>query len=99
MVKLNSSIELNPFDHLYIFEHIENVQANNLLKRINNKTVEFVTGHNCYFILHKSTKKNNTVQLSRFNKNNEAYSDSEYNSYAEAIKQNALWQYKIKEVM
>lgn len=92
--------EFNPIEHWDVFNKMINDKTNKFLKLIDNKTVQLNSKKylNCYVIVHKSTKKANTIQLTRF-KNHIPYSDSEYSNYFNAIKENGLYQYEIKEVV
>ena len=99
MIKINDCKELNPFDHLYILEHIENIQ----LERVYNKLNQYTTiklqskmYQNNYCIIHKSSKKDNTIQLSYFDKAG-AYADKEVLSYKDALKE-VYKSYEVKEV-
>ena len=47
--------------------------------------IKFELDKKHFAILHKSSKKNNTFQLSYFDNNNEAYSDKEFNNLIDAV--------------
>ncbi len=87
---------LDPFEDLEKIEKLEEKIINMLYKKINNKTAKFQV-HNGYYILHKSTKKDNTIQVSFFCNDNIAISDAEYNNYKDALKD--LLYYELAEVV
>lgn len=87
---------LDPFEDLEKIEKLEEKIINMLYKKINNKTAKF-QAHNGYYISHKSTKKDNTIQVSFFSKDNIAISDAEYNNYKDALKD--LLYYELAEVV
>lgn len=101
--KINKQIEplkhkldiLDPFDDFDTLENIEKEIINILTINLTNKTAKFES-INGYYILHKSIKKNNVIQVTFFYKD-EPTSDREYNTYREAIKE--LYGYNLKEVI
>ena len=99
MIKINECKELNPFDHLYILEHIENIQLDTLFNKLKNYTtikLQSKAYQNNYCIIHTSSKKLNTIQLSYFD-NKGAYADKEVTSYKDALRE-VYKSYEIKEV-
>lgn len=100
MLKLRNCRELNPFDHLYILEHIDNIQLDkiyDIIKSYNTIKLQSRVYKNNYCIIHQSSKKGNVIQLSYFD-NNGAYADKEVKSYKDALKQ-IFKSYEVKEVV
>jgi len=86
----------DPFENFEEIEQLENKIINMLHNKINNKTCKFVVNNKTYYILHKSTKKNNTIQVTCFYKD-QPFSDAEYNNYKDALKD--LLYYELAEVV
>ena len=61
----------------------ESLQEKNNINE--ESTCKFELDKKHFAILHKSSKKNNTFQLSYFDNNNEAYSDKEFNNLIDAV--------------
>ena len=88
MIKINDCKELDPYDHFIALEFLQNKAINLFCKKNkinNNSTCKFLLDNKHFAILHKSSKKNNTFQLSYFDNNNEAYSDKEFNNLIDAV--------------
>lgn len=87
MIKIKDCKELDIYDHIELLE-IEQEKAVDLFIRKNNikekSTCKFEIDNKHFVILHKSSKKSNTFQLSYFD-NNGAYSDKEFKSLKDAI--------------
>ena len=89
MIKINDCKELDPYDHFIALEFLEYKAVKLFCKKNkinNNSTCKFLLDNKHFAILHKSSKKNNTFQLSYFDNNNVAYSDKEFNTLIEAVK-------------
>ena len=88
MLKISECRELDVFDHMDLLEIMQNKAVKLFCekKNINERsTFKFELDKKHFAILHKSSKKNNTFQLSYFDKNNEAYSDKEFTSLIDAV--------------
>ena len=88
MIKINDCKQLNVYDHIIALEFLENKAVKLFCEKNkinNNSTCKFELDKKHFAILHKSSKKNNTFQLSYFDHNNEAYSDKEFTSLIEAV--------------
>ena len=92
--------ELNPFDHMNILDHIDNIQINSALQTINNKTSKLIQISNpeYFVIIHKSTKEINKIQCSYF-KNSTPLSDITRNTYKEILQYINILNYNIMEVI
>jgi len=92
--------ELNPFDHMNILDHIDNIQINSALQTINNKTSKLIQISNpeYFVIIHKSTKEINKIQCSYF-KNSTALSDITRSTYKEILQYINILNYNIMEVI
>ena len=87
MIKLSNCKELNYFDHYEILEYLSNKQLNSLYNKLKNYTtikLQSIKYNDSYCIIHKSAKKQNTIQLSYFDKFG-AYADKELTSYKDAL--------------
>ena len=88
MLKISNCRELDVFEHIDLLEIMQN-KAVKLFCEKNNinvgSTCKFELDKKHFAILHKSSKKDNTFQLSYFDDNNEAYSDKEFNNLIEAV--------------
>ena len=88
MIKINNCKQLNPFDHFEALEFLENKAVKLFCKKNkinNNSTCKFELDKKHFVILHKSSKKINTYQLSYFDEIG-AYADKEFNSLFKAVK-------------
>ena len=88
MLKISDCRELDVFDHMDLLEIMQNKAVKLFCKKnsINEySTCKFELDKKHFAILHKSSKKNNTFQLSYFDNNNEAYSDKEFNNLIDAV--------------
>lgn len=101
--KINNNIkaleQIDPFDDIEGIENIENDIINYLNSLLENKTIKLDSKMNnkFYCIIHRSTKKDNIIQISYF-KNNIAISDQEKSSYKDALIE-VYKSYLIKEVI
>ena len=88
MIKISDCKELDVFEHFELLEIMQN-KAVKLFCEKNNinegSTCKFELDKKHFAILHKSSKKHNTFQLSYFDNNKEAYSDKEFNNLIEAV--------------
>ena len=87
MIKINDCKQLNPFNHFEALEFLENKAVKLFCKKnkiSNNSTCKFELDKKHFAILHKSSKKNNTFQLSYFDEKG-AYSDREFNNLIDAV--------------
>jgi hypothetical protein len=99
MTKLKDCKELNPFDHLYILEHIDNIQLDKIYSTIKDYSTIKLQSMKCQdniVIIHQSSKKENTIQVSYFD-NSGAYADKERLTLKDALKE-VYKDYIIKEV-
>lgn len=99
MTKLKDCKELNYFDHLYILEHIDNIQLDkiyNVIKSYNTIKLQSKHYKENIVIIHHSSKKDNTIQVSYFDKFG-AYADKERLTLKDALKE-VYKDYIIKEV-
>ena len=88
MLKISNCRELDIFEHMDLLEIMQNKAAKLFCKKNNineESTCKFELDKKHFAILHKSSKKNNTFQLSYFDHNNEAYSDKEFTNLIEAV--------------
>ena len=88
MIKINDCKQLNPYDHYIALEFLENKAVKLFCKKNkinNNSTCKFLLDNKHFVILHKSSKKTNTYQVSYFDEKG-AYADKEFNSLFEAVK-------------
>lgn len=97
MLKISNCKQLNPFDHLYIIEKIDDNKINKILKVINNHTAKLQDGTNTY-IIHPCTKQANKIQCSIFYKN-EPFSDLVRDDYKSILKDLPFSSLKIMEVV
>ena len=87
MIKINDCKELDLFDHFIALEFLQNKAVNLFCKKNkinNNSTCKFELDKKHFAILHKSSKKNNTFQLSYFDEKG-PYSDKEFNNLIDAV--------------
>ena len=99
MIKISECKELNYYDHYELLTYFENKELNKIYDKIKEyKTIEFQSKSrkNDFCIIHKSSKKDNTIQISYFD-NKGAYADKEVNSYKDALEL-IYKSYKVKEV-
>ena len=88
MIKINNCKQLNPFDHFIALEFLENKAVKLFCEKNkinNNSTCKFELDKKHFVILHKSSKKVNTYQVSYFDERG-AYADKQFNSLFEAVK-------------
>lgn len=88
MLKISDCKELDPFDHFIALEFLQDKAVKLFCKKNNinvDTTCKFELDKKHFVILHKSSKKNSTFQLSYFDNNNEAYSDKEFNNLIDAV--------------
>ena len=88
MIKINDCKQLNVYDHIIALEFLENKAVKLFCEKNkinNNSTCKFELDKKHFAILHKSSKKNNTFQLSYFDERG-AYADEEFNTLIEAVK-------------
>lgn len=88
MIKISNCRELDVFDHMDLLEIMQNKAVKLFCEKNNinvDSTCKFELDKKHFAILHKSSKKYNTFQLSYFDNNNEAYSDKEFNNLIEAV--------------
>ena len=88
MLKISECKELDIFEHMDLLEIMQNKAVKLFCKKNNineDSACKFELDKKHFAILHKSSKKYNTFQLSYFDDNNEAYSDKEFNNLIEAV--------------
>ena len=88
MIKINNCKQLNPFDHFIALEFLENKAVKLFCEKNkinNNSTCKFELDKKHFVILHKSSKKVNTYQVSYFDERG-AYADKQFYSIFEAVK-------------
>jgi hypothetical protein len=89
MIKINACKELNPIEFCETLDYFYNKKVDNTIdqyKLTNNNTIELQSKKwdDVKVIIHNSTKKLDTIQLSYFDKHG-AYSDKEVKDIKEAI--------------
>lgn len=87
MIKISDCKELNYYDHYEILTYLENKELNkiyNNIKQFNTIKLQNKSRKNDYCIIHKSSKKADTIQLSYFD-NKGAYADKETTTIKSAL--------------
>ena len=87
MIKINDCKELDLFNHFIALEFLQNKAVNLFCKKNkinNNSTCKFELDKKHFAILHKSSKKINSYQVSYFDEKG-AYADEEFNNLIDAV--------------
>lgn len=87
MIKISDCKELNYYDHYEILTYLENKELNKIYNKLKEyKTIQFQnkSRKNYFCIIHQSSKKADTIQLSYFD-NKGAYADKETTTIKSAL--------------